>query len=77
MTNPNDKKIQGTLSKVIEIDVYMGRCIYINDYRVVGSKPYVDEDFEKYVTKCKLFDLLESIDFGDIENFVEYKKSLL
>ncbi len=27
------------MAKTVEIDVYIERCVYLNDYRIAGGKP--------------------------------------
>lgn len=36
------------LAKIIEIVVVSKRCVYINDYRVAGDKPYVSENLPQH-----------------------------
>ena len=74
--NFNQIRTQNTLKKIVDIDVFVGQCVYINDYRVVGSKPYVNESIEQYNVKAKIFDILESLDIEDIKNFIKYKESI-
>lgn len=42
------------MDDVIEVVVIDGkvRCIYLNDYRIVGSKPYVSE--QQHITKLAI-----------------------
>lgn len=42
------------MDDVIEVVVIDGkvRCIYLNDYRIVGSKPYVSE--QQQITKLAI-----------------------
>ena len=33
------------------------RCVYVNDYRIVGAKPYVSENFQTHNFNFTLTDL--------------------
>ena len=54
------------MDDVIEVVVIDGkvRCIYLNDYRIVGSKPYVSET--QHVTKL-------SVPNGEIRRLLKRK----
>lgn len=39
------------------------RCIYLNDYRVIGSKPYVSENLAHTIHKIKLRELANAIGY--------------
>jgi hypothetical protein len=54
------------MDDVIEVVVIDGkvRCIYLNDYRIVGSKPYVSE--KQHVTKL-------SVPNGEIRRLLKRK----
>ncbi|UNM96048.1 hypothetical protein MMG00_12740 [Ignatzschineria rhizosphaerae] len=64
------------MSKRVEIDVIDDRCIYINDYRIAGSKPYVSENLKStnYITTTDR--ILDQLDFEDIEKYILKKRGL-
>lgn len=47
--------------KEVEITVVGRRCVYINDYRVVGGKPYVSENLPSHSFKCTVKDILDAL----------------
>lgn len=54
-----------TANKPVEIDVVARRCVYINNYRVAGGKPYVSENLPSHTLKTTLGDVLQA--FSDSE----------
>lgn len=57
----------------IEIMIVGKRCIYINDHRVQGSKPYVSENIPSEKRKTTVRDVLEAFSMEDIHAYLEEK----
>ena len=47
--------------KPIEIVVMGNRCVYINDYRVAGRKPYVSENLPQQTFRTTLDDVVKAL----------------
>ena len=45
----------------IEIVVVAKRCIYINDYRVAGAKPWVSENLPQHSFNVTLGDIIDAL----------------
>ncbi len=59
------------MSKPIEITVVGSRCVYINDYRVAGSKPYVSENLPHQTFRANLEDILDAFALDDLQRVVD------
>lgn len=62
------------MSKKVEISIVHDRCIYINDYRIVGNKPYSSENLKTTNYFVDTNKILDQLDFKDIEKYVEDKR---
>ena len=58
----------------VEISIVEDRCIYINDYRVQGGKPYFSENLPTKNKKAKLRSILEAFSDGEIEAYLREKQ---
>ena len=47
--------------KTLTVTVVGRRCVYINDYRVAGSKPYVSENLPSWSFEADINDLRYAI----------------
>lgn len=45
----------------IELTVVGQRCVYLNDYRIAGGKPYVSENLPQHTFKLRMSDILSAI----------------
>lgn len=50
----------------IEIHVVGGRCIYVNDHRVAGGKPYVSENLPSKTMMTTVREVLEAFTEAEI-----------
>lgn len=41
-----------TMDDKVELVVVGKRCVYLNDYRLAGNKPYVSENLQHLKTHC-------------------------
>jgi hypothetical protein len=55
-----------TRDRQIEVCVVGRRCVYVNNFRVAGSKPYVSEGLSSHTLKAKLGDVLDAFDEREI-----------
>lgn len=76
MTDPWNKAYQKRplnelCSREIDIDIVGNRCIYINDHRVQGGKPYASENLPKTTKKTTVRDVLEAFSVQEIHAYLE------
>ena len=55
------------MSKKIEICVVGERCVYINDFRVAGGKPYVSENLPQHSFYVMPEDVFEAFSTAQIK----------
>lgn len=60
--------------KVIDVQVVGARCVYINDFRVAGGKPYVSEGLSSHNLKTTLSSVLGAFSEADILAALEEKR---
>lgn len=63
-------------SKQITIDIVGKRCVYINDYRVVGGKPYVSESLPTDSRKLTVRDVLEAFSNEQLRAFLDERVAI-
>lgn len=63
-----------TTDKPIQITVVGKRCVYINDYRVAGGKPYVSEELPSHDFNTTLGEILSAFDEADISRALKERK---
>ena len=81
--NPNEiwneawlqRPINHVLERDIDITIVGSRCVYINDHRVQGGKPYVSENLSHDVRKTKLREVLDAFTVEKIKAYLEHKIS--
>lgn len=81
MTNIFDKAyekrpLQDLLSREIDISIVGKRCIYINDFRVQGGKPYVSENLESDTRKTTIRNVLDAFSIQELEAYIKEKIAL-
>jgi hypothetical protein len=59
---------------LVEVHVVAQRCVYINNYRVAGSKPYVSEGLPSHNLKTTLDNVLSAFREEDILVALEEKR---
>lgn len=59
--------------RLIEIQIVGDRCIYINDHRVEGGKPYVSENLPTKVKTTRLRDILDAFSEDEIKEYLREK----
>ncbi len=63
------------IDKPIQITVVGKRCVYINDYRVAGGKPYVSEELPSHDLNTTLGEILSAFDDADISRALKERKA--
>jgi hypothetical protein len=72
-----DKRPLNSLcSEMIEISVVGERCIYINDHRVAGGKPYVSENLPRKAKRTPLRDILDAFTEEQILTYLAEKHQI-
>lgn len=61
-------------AKPIRITVVGKRCVYINNYRVAGSKPYVSEHLTEHDLNTTLGEVLNAFSDADISKALKERK---
>lgn len=67
------RRLHDLCSKQITIDIYGDRCIYINDHRVQGGKPYHSENLPIKSKDTTVRDVLEAFSVEEIQAFLAEK----
>lgn len=67
------RPLSETCSREITIDIVGSRCIYINDHRVQGGKPYASENLPTTSKKTTVRDVLEAFSIDEINEFLKEK----
>lgn len=49
------------LNKQIELTVVGRRCVYLNDFRIAGGKPYVSENLPQHSFTIRIADLIQAV----------------
>lgn len=61
--------------KAVEVHVVAKRCVYINDRRIAGGKPYASENLPSHNLKTSLAEIIEAFPEEDIlEALAERRK---
>lgn len=68
-----DRPLNQLCERVIEIRIVGKRCIYINDYRVQGNKPYDSENITTEVRKTTVREVLEAFTEEEINAYLQEK----
>lgn len=59
----------------ITVSVVGQRCVYVNNFRIAGGKPYVSEGLPSHQLKTTLADILNAFPEGDILAALEEKRA--
>lgn len=65
-----------TLSQQITIDIVGSRCIYINDHRVQGGKPYASENLPTVTKTTTVRDVLNAFTVSDLRAYLAEKERI-
>lgn len=60
--------------KPITVDVVGTRCIYLNDHRIAGGKPYVSEGLPQRSMSLTVRAALEAFPIKELEAYIAEKK---
>lgn len=60
-------------NKEVGLTLVGNKCIYLNEYRIQGKKPYVSENHTILNKKVRVVDVLNALDFDDIKKYVDEK----
>lgn len=60
----------------ITIDIVADRCIYINNHRVQGDKPYHSENLPTKTKKVSVRDIMDAFSETEIRAYLKEKKDL-
>lgn len=60
---------------LIEVYVVGRRCVYVNDYRIAGGKPYVSEGLPSHTLKTTLGEVLSAFTEAEIRRALREKKA--
>jgi hypothetical protein len=63
----------------VEVCIVGRRCVYVNNFRIAGGKPYVSESLPQHILKTSLRDVLSAFSAAEIraalreeQNYREY-----
>ncbi len=63
------------LGEVVEVQVVGRRCVYVNNYRICGGKPYYSEFIPSHEFTTTLGDVLAAFKESDILAAIKERKS--
>ena len=63
------------MSKKIEICVVGRRCIYINDYRVAGGKPWVSENLPQWSFHVDPKEILDALPLAAVKDYLTVRSA--
>lgn len=49
------------LAREVELTVVGSRCVYLNDHRIAGSKPYVSENLPQHSFQVRVGEIINAI----------------
>lgn len=65
--------------KPVEVCVVGRRCVYVNNFRIAGGKPYVSENLPQHILKTSLREVLSAFSASEVraalreeQNYREY-----
>lgn len=61
--------------KVVEVMVVAKRCVYVNDRRIAGGKPYYSENLPSHTLRTKLGDVLNAFTDKEIRAALREQKA--
>jgi hypothetical protein len=59
----------------IDVDVVARRCVYVNQYRIAGAKPYVSENLPSHTLKTTLGAVLDAFTDREIRDALREAKA--
>ena len=59
----------------VEVNVVARRCVYVNNYRVAGSKPYVSEGLPSHTLQTTLGNVLDAFTEKQIRAALREKRA--
>jgi hypothetical protein len=65
-----------TRDREVVVNVVARRCVYVNNYRIAGGKPYVSENLPSHTLETKLGDVLDAFAEADILAALAEKKAV-
>jgi hypothetical protein len=70
-----DARPKAMAEKPIEVSVVGKRCVYVNDYRICGSKPYVSENLPWHDFTTSMGDVLSAFREEDVLAYFAERKA--
>lgn len=64
-----------TADTLISVDVVARRCVYVNNFRIAGSKPYVSEGLSSHTLETTLGDVLRAFRPDDIRKALDEQET--
>lgn len=71
-----DQPRRSECSRKINIDIVSNRCIYINDTRVWGGKPYASEGLSTTSRETTVRDILSAFSIDDLQQYIAEKNAI-
>ena len=71
----NARPAKPTADKPVEVCVVGRRCVYINNFRVAGGKPYVSENLPSHTLTATLGDVLKAFTEKEIRAAIREEKA--
>jgi hypothetical protein len=62
-----------TADRTVEVSAVGKRCVYLNNYRIAGSKPYVSENLPWHDHNTTLGEVLDAFSEEDIRKALDEK----
>lgn len=60
----------------VEVDIVARRCVYVNQRRIAGGKPYVSENLPSHTLKTTLGEVLDAFTEKQIRSALKEKKAV-
>lgn len=70
-----DARPKAFAEKPIEVSVVAKRCVYVNDYRICGGKPYFSENLPQHDFKTTLGNVLSAFREEDVVAYFAERKA--
>lgn len=64
-----------TADKLVDVDVVARRCVYVNDFRIAGGKPYYSEKLPSHTLKTTLGDVLKAFTNEEIRKALDEQEA--
>lgn len=61
--------------KNITVDIVGTRCVYLNNHRIAGGKPYVSEGLSQRSRNLTIREALEAFPIATLEAYISEKKA--